>query len=64
MTALEIATAMRDALIEIGCVCTEIETSWIDGSSKFVVASGPGRLGRMHTRRIEAGGTLAVTRLS
>lgn len=60
----EIATAMRDALIEIGCVCTELETNWRDGTAKFVVCSGPGKLNRMHSRTIEADGSLTVTRLS
>ena len=60
--AEEIARAMRDALIEIGCVCTVLELHWLDGSASFVVADGP--IGRMHSRRIMPDGELVVRHLS
>lgn len=59
--ALQIAREMRAALLEIGCVCTEIESSWISGSAKFIVCSGP--VGSMHSRTIAADGTLTVRKL-
>jgi len=63
MNSVAIATEMRTALIGIGCLCTHVETSWRDGSSKFLVCNGPGKLRHMHSRTIAADGTMTVTRL-